>query len=426
MARGVSTVRDSLRSRPTRREFIAASAAGAPLAACGGVPRDESPGLTTADLDAAAARPVLDVSQLDTPLIIDSIRLLEKDRDQFVHVRSKDGAEGVSLTNGRRYLSSILQELVIPFFLGKDARKLESELLFELYRHRSNYKLQGLALWSAQAWVEFAVLDMLGRACGKSIGDLLGGTLRDEIDFYVASGRRDSTPEEEVEYLQSLVDETGAKAVKFRLGGRMSRNLDASPGRSEALIPLARKGLGDAIDLHGDANSSYDPEHALPIGHLLEDVGAVYFEEPCPFDHLQDTKAVADSLSLPVSGGEQEYSERRFRWMIANRGVDIVQPDLHYYGGMIRSARVANMADLARMPTTVHISGGFGFVYMLHFASRTKDIGRYQEYKRNIERYADWFDPALSIKDGKLAVPTGPGVGIRDITAVLQGARQIA
>ena len=425
MPRGGITFRDRSRSRLTRREFVAASAASAPFVACGAAPGDEPTGLTTADLDAAAARPVLDVSELDTPLIIDSIRLLEKDRDQFVHVRSKDGAEGVSLTNGRRYLSSILQELVIPFFLGKDARKLESELLFELYRYRSNYKLQGLALWSAQAWVEFALLDMLGRACGKSIGDLLGGTLRDEIDFYVASGRRDSSPEEEVEYLQSLVDETGAKAVKFRLGGRMSRNLDASPGRSEALIPLARKGLGDAIDLHGDANSSYDPEHALPIGRLLEDVGAVYFEEPCPFDHLEDTKVVADSLSLPVSGGEQEYSERRFRWMIANRGVDIVQPDLHYYGGMIRSARVANMAELAHMPTTVHISGGFGFVYMLHFASRTKDIGRYQEYKRNIERYADWFDPALSIRDGKLAVPTGPGVGIRDIAAVIQGARQI-
>ena len=426
MARSVRTVQGSPRSRPTRREFVAASAAGVPLAACAGALPDDPSGPTTADLDAAAARPVLDVSQLDTPLIIDSIRLLERDGEQFVHVRSKDGAEGVSLTNGRRYLRPILQELVIPFFLGKDARTLESDLLFELYRHRSNYKLQGLALWSAQAWVEFAVLDMLGRACGKSIGDLLGGTLRDEIDFYVASGRRDSTPEEEVEYLQSLVDETGAKAVKFRLGGRMSRNLDASPGRSESLIPLARKALGDAIDLHGDANSSYDPGHAVPIGRLLEEVGAVYFEEPCPFDHLEDTKVVADSLSLPVSGGEQEYSERRFRWMIANRGVDIVQPDLHYYGGMIRSARVANMAELAHMPTTVHISGGFGFVYMLHFASRTKDIGRYQEYKRNIERYADWFDPALSIRDGKLVVPTGPGVGIRDIAAVIRGAREVA
>ena len=393
------------------------------LAACAAKPQAERP--ETAALDAAAAVPVLDVSALDRPLLIDSIRLLEKEGEQFVHVRSKDGAEGLSVTNGRRHFAAILGELVAPFFQGKDARKLESELLFELYRYRSNYKLQGLAFWSVQAWVEFALLDMLGRATGLAMGDLLGGKLRTEIDFYVASGRRDSTPEEEVDYLQALVSETGANAVKFRVGGRMSRNRDASPGRSEALIPLARKALGDDIDLHGDANSSYDPAHAIPIGRLLEQVGAVYFEEPCPYDHLEDTKAVADALSIPVSGGEQEFSERRFRWMIANRGVDIVQPDLHYYGGMIRSARVANMAELAGMPTTVHISGGFGFVYMLHFASRTKRIGRYQEYKRSIDRYRDWFDPPLRASEGKLRVPSGPGTGIRDIAEVIRGARRI-
>ncbi len=83
------------------------------------------------------------------------------------------------------------------------------------------------------------------------------------------------------------------------------------------------------------------------------------------------------------------------------------------------------MAALAGMPTTVHISGGFGFVYMLHFASFTRDIGLYQEYKRNIERYRDWFNPPLSIKDGALSVPSGPGVGITSISDVLKGAEVI-
>ncbi len=419
-----SAARGSAAGR-SRRAFLASGVGAAALGACGRSPRTEETGPPVEELDAAAARPVLDTAGLDSPLVIDSIRLLEMDGDQFVHVRAADGAEGLAVTNGRPYLAAVLEQAVVPFFLGKDARTLESDLLFELYRHRSNYKLQGLAFWCAQAWVEFALLDMLGRACGRSMGDLLGGRLRERVDFYVASGRRDTTPEEEVDYLASLADETGAKAVKFRLGGRMSRNRDAAPGRSEALIPLARKALGDGIDLHGDANSSYDPEHAVPIGRLLEEAGAVYFEEPCPFDHLEETKAVADALEIPVAGGEQEYSERRFRWMIANRAVDIVQPDLHYYGGMIRSARVANMADVAGLPTTVHISGGFGFVYMLHFASRTRDIGRYQEYKRSIERYRDWFDPALSIEDGKLAVPEGPGAGIRDIETLLRGAKAI-
>ena len=135
---------------------------------------------------------------------------------------------------------------------------------------------------------------------------------------------------------------------------------------------------------------------------------------------------MADALTIPVSGGEQESSQRRFRWMIANRGVDIVQPDLHYYGGLIRSTRIARMAAVAGMPTTVHISGGLGFIYMLHFASVTPSIGQYQEYKRGIERYSDWFDPALRIRNGALAVPTGPGTGVTDIQTIIVGAEQIA
>lgn len=415
-------------SSPSRRNFLATAAAlsaGACAPSTPVIAPPESDGPRLVDLEAARIQPVLDVSSIAEPVIIDSLQLLEKDGEQIVHVRSRDGAEGISLTNGRDYLAPLFRELFVPFFVGRDARTIESDLLWDFYRNRSNYKLQGLLFWSVQAWVEFAILDMLGRIANKSIAELMGGVIHPELPFYVASGRRDSTPEEEVEYLQELLEKSGARAVKFRLGGRMSRNEDAMPGRSENLIRLARKTLGDSIDLHGDANSSYDPEPAIRIGRVLEEVGAVYFEEPCPFDHLEDTKAVRDALDIPVSGGEQEFSERRFRWMIHNRGVDIVQPDLQYYGGMIRSARVANMAAVADMPTTVHISGGFGFVYMLHFAARTKDPGRYQEYKLNIEKYNDWFDPKITVKDGKMSVPDGPGVGIEDPAAVLKGAKAL-
>ncbi|MHC4204312.1 MAG: mandelate racemase/muconate lactonizing enzyme family protein [Planctomycetota bacterium] len=376
-------------------------------------------------LEKAAAKPVLKLDGLDSPLEIESIELLRKGRDYILRVRSKDGAEGVAVTNSRPdILHPILNKRVIPYFIGKDAHDLE-EHLFQVYRYSSNYKLQGLALWCPVAWVEFALLDMIGRVSGKSIGQLMGGVVREEVPFYIASGRRDSTPEEEAEYLIKLVEETGAKAVKYRLGGRMSRNADAMPGRSEKLIGLSRKRLGDEIDIHADANSSYDPPKAIEIGRMLEDIGAVYFEEPCPFDHLEDTKKVTDALTIPVAGGEQEYSQRRFRWAIYNHGVDIVQPDLQYYGGLIRSARVARMAALAKMPTTVHISGGFGFVYMLHFASFTPDIGAYQEYKKGTEKYSKWFDPPLEIRDGKITVPKGPGVGIKDIGELLKGAKPV-
>jgi L-alanine-DL-glutamate epimerase-like enolase superfamily enzyme len=411
-----------------RRGFLAAGAAGLTAACAKRETQAEAAagGPSGQDLDRAAARQVLKVDGIKAPVIIESVKLLKKGEDYFVHVRSKDGAEGISLPNPPRpeYLDKIFKNLIVPFFLGKDARDLEN-LLWELYRWRSNYKLYGLAFWSAQAWLEFAILDMLGRIARQPIGALLGDIVRQEVPIYVASGRRDTTPEQEVDYLRELLAKSGAKAVKFRLGGRMSKNADALPGRTTTLIPLVRKTFGDAIDIHGDANSSYDAEHAIPIGRLLEEYKAVYFEEPCEFDHLEETKVVADALTIPVSGGEQEYSDWRFRWMILNRGVDIVQPDLFYYGGLIRSVRVARMAELAKMDTTVHLSDGFGFVYMLHFASCVPLIGKYQEYKLGTETYGNWFDPAITVKDGKMTVPKGPGVGIKDVAGVLKGAKEV-
>ena len=135
-------------------------------------------------LKRAASAPVLELEGLDSPLIIDSLQLLQKNGEYFVHVRSRDGAEGVALTNSRAaYLYPILNRLVMPYFIGKDARDLEDHL-FGVYRYQSNYKLQGIALWCPVAWVEFAILDMLGRIVDKSLGDLLGGVIRTADGFY--------------------------------------------------------------------------------------------------------------------------------------------------------------------------------------------------------------------------------------------------
>ena len=134
---------------------------------------------STAELDRVAALPVLKRDGLTSPVIIDSIRLLKKDSDYLIHVRSKDGAEGVSLVNPPRgeYIGPILQQNITPFFKGKDARDL-GQPAWELYRYKDNYKLYGLLFWSAQACVEFAILDMLGRIAHKPIGALFGDILR--------------------------------------------------------------------------------------------------------------------------------------------------------------------------------------------------------------------------------------------------------
>ncbi|MBN1865768.1 mandelate racemase/muconate lactonizing enzyme family protein [Candidatus Sumerlaeota bacterium] len=387
------------------------------------LPPAEARPTTVEQLDRAAARPVVRFDYLKDPVVVESLELLRNGKHFLLRARSIDGAEGLSFPNGRAaYLYPILLKCVAPYFIGKDARDLES-LVDGAYVHASNYKLAGLALFNPIAWVEFALLDLMGRIANRSIADMFGGAVRRRIPIYVASGRRDTTPEEEVDLLARRVEETGARAIKFKVGGRMSRNADSMPGRTDGLVPLARRTFGDAMVIHADSNGSYDAPKGIEVGRFLEKHGVYFFEEPCPFDHLDDTRAVADALTIPVAAGEQETSLRRFRWTIHHNAVQVVQPDVHYNGGFIRTVRVARMAAEAGLPTTPHISGALGCLTMVHFASFTPNIGEYMEYK-STDKEGGWFEPPLRSVDGYVEVPTAPGLGLTVDPAFLRGARQ--
>jgi len=410
-----------------RRLFIKSGLGAAVLPAAQGCLSAAGPHKTTiTQLDNAAAAPVLKISSIKSPVKIASIELLRNRNNFFVRTRSTDGAVGVAVTNSRAaYLYPILQRLVIPFFLGKDARALES-LIDGVYVYRSNYKLSGLALWCCVAWVEFSLLDLLGKIEAKPVGELLGGVIRHEIPIYVASGNRHTTPQQEVDILAKHLERTGAGAIKFKVGGRMSNNADSMPGRSEGLIRLVRKALGDKVTIYADANGSYDCRKATELGRLMQDQNINMFEEPCPFDHLEQTKCVADALSIPIAGGEQETSLRRFRWMVHNDALQVVQPDLHYNGGFIRAIRVARMAAEAGQTIIPHMSGGgVGYVDVLHFASCTPNIGDFHEYKGGLARTGSWYAPPLRLKNGAINVPTGPGLGITMDADILRNAKPV-
>ena len=348
-----------------------------------------------------------------SPIIIASVEALRYRGRYLVRVRSGDGAEGITTVNNRLdYLWPIMQQIVAPYFIGKDARDLDT-LVDGVYTFRSAYKLAGIAFWNPVAYVELAVLDMLGKLVGQPVGTLFGPVLRPHIPIYLSSMRRDTTPEEEVTWLQARLAETGADAIKLKIGGRMNHNADAFPGRTDALIPLARKTFGDAITIYVDANGSYDAEHAIEVGALLADYGIAFFEEPCPWQEYWQTKQVADALDMPVAGGEQDSSLPLFDWMIRERVVNVVQTDVMYNGGLIRLLRVAHMAEAAGMPIMPH-SPKFGAeaAAVLHFASIVPNLGPHQEYSGAYKEPESWYAPTFEIHNGAVTVPTKPGLGV--------------
>jgi L-alanine-DL-glutamate epimerase-like enolase superfamily enzyme len=214
------------------------------------------------------------------------------------------------------------------------------------------------------------------------------------------------------------VAEYNAKALKIKVGGLMFGTTDINAvgpeGRTEKIIPLVRKTFGDNMVLYADSNGFYSVEEAIRVGRLLEEYRFQFFEEPIPFDWYEETKQVADALTIPIAGGEQEYSLHGFRWLIANDGLQIVQPDYFYFGGMIRSMKVALMANAFGKPCTPHMTGGdLGFLYMMHFVSALPNALPFHEFKGfKTDVIFECKTSALKCIKGVVKVPTGHGSGV--------------
>jgi L-alanine-DL-glutamate epimerase-like enolase superfamily enzyme len=305
----------------------------------------------------------------------------------------------------------------LPFFIHKDARDLEL-LLEKVYVYKLNFRLSGLVPDVPLATLELAILDMMGHIAGKSIGQLIGDIHYPEVEVYQAAEYRHLPVEESMELIKRDVNEHHARAVKIKIGGLMFHtddiNVAGPSGRTETIIPLVRETFGDDMVLYADANGYYSVEEAFRAGRLLEAYGYQFFEEPVLFYWYEETKQVADALSIPVAGGEKEFSLHGFRWLIANDGLQVVQPDVFYFGGMVRSMKVALMAEAFGIPCTPHMSGGdLGFLYMMHFVSALANAIPHHEFK-GFRTNIDFACKPLALKsvNGIIKVPTGPGSGV--------------
>jgi L-alanine-DL-glutamate epimerase-like enolase superfamily enzyme len=368
-------------------------------------------------LDEVLARPVFKKELVPAPVIIKSVELLRRGNSFLCRVRSKDGAEGISVSHGTmRILHPIFVNRVQPVFQGQDARRLD-EILEKALEFGFNYRLGGLGIGIPLATAEFATLDMMGRIAGKPIGELVGGIHNTHIPVYQATEWREKPVKESVALIKEAVEKSQARAVKIKVGALMfmTKDLDARgpAGRTEEIIPLIRETFGPDMALYADANGYYrDISEAVRVGKLLEKHNYGYFEEPVFFDWLEGTKRVADALSIPVAGGEQQHSLHAFRWLLANGGLNVVQPDHYYFGGIIRSLKAARMAEALGKTCIPHLSGGFGFIYMLHLVSAMANAGPHIEFKGYEDIPIECPTSSLRLKDGKIKVPTGPGIGV--------------
>ena len=369
-------------------------------------------------LDQVLKQPILKKDLFSSPVIIQSIELLEYNSSYLCRVRSEDGAEGISVAHPDiSWLVPIFLRRVRSFFIGQDARELDL-LLEYVFFHNLNFRLSGLPIGIPLATIEFAILDMLGKIADKPVAQLIGKIHNPEVGLYMATEFRELPLDEHFALIKNEVAQHDIHALKIKIGFMWGGNRDIHykgiPGKSEKLIPMVREHYGDDFALYADANGYYDVNEAIRMGRILEEYKYRYFEEPVMFYNFEDIKKLSDTLNIPIANGEQDHNLYNFMWLLANDGLDIVQPDTYYFGGFIRSMKVALMGHAFGKTCVPHMSGGgLGFIYNVIFVSSIPNADPHHEFK-NFTTNVIYECPTAPPKviNGKMKAPTGPGMGV--------------
>ena len=345
----------------------------------------------------------------------------------FVRVTSDTGDEGWGQlsTYNADITAEIFHRQVARHALGTDA--IDFAPVIERINEKE-HKFPGSYLRRATTGLDTALFDLRGKLEGKPVVSLLGGRPK-KIRAYASSMKRDISPEDEARRFLKLRDEKGFTAFKWRVGAECGRDVDEWPGRTEKIVPLVSRALGDGIDKLVDGNSGYSPKRAIEVGRLLEDEGIGHFEEPCPYWEFAQTKEVRDALSLDVTGGEQDCEFTAWQTMIDMGAVDIIQPDVMYLGGMVRTLQVARMGSQAGLPCTPH-SANLSLVTLctMHLLAAIDNPGKYLELSIEGLDYYPWQDGLFvedpyRVVDGHVEISDRPGWGVEINPAWLDRAR---
>jgi L-rhamnonate dehydratase len=295
-----------------------------------------------------------------------------------------------------------LRELAV----GEDPFEVE-RLWDKLYRGSIYYGRRGAAI-QAISGIDIACWDLMGKATGRPIYQLLGAGYRDRVRAYASTLFR-STPEAMAEAARDYVSR-GFTAVKFGWGV-----FGQDPGRDVELVAAARAAVGDDVELMVDAGwlVRRTPKEAAAMVRRLEPYRPYWIEEPLGPDDYDGYRALAEAVATPIAAGEQEATLWGFDTLIHRGGVDILQPDLSRCGGFTVARKIADLAELRNVAVCPHAwLSDLLTAASLHLNAYLKR-SLFLEFNVSAgPMVRDLCREPIRLEDGWIPVPQGPGLGV--------------
>ena len=281
----------------------------------------------------------------------------------LVKVETADGLLGYGeciAYGGAESVSATVNKILSPLIKGEESSEIR-KLWDKMYKSSFRLGRRGVVI-SAISGIDIALWDLLGKELGAPVYKLLGGEWR-RIKGYITGGyysEQKGVPQL-IEEVKGYIDK-GFDTVKLKIGG-------LSVKEDIERIKAVKEHFGDKLDIAVDANNVYDFNTALAVGRQLEKLGVIFFEEPIPTDYPRLSAELASSLDIPIAGYETAYTLYEFRDIISMHGVDIVQVDASWNGGITEMLRIGGLARAYGLPVIPHYSaGGISYLASLHTA----------------------------------------------------------
>ena len=327
----------------------------------------------------------------------------------IVEIIADDGARGIGwCEDGCNAVRPIIDNHLVRLLVGQDPCEVEG-LWDRMFRASIPYGRKGIAIEAISA-IDIALWDLLGNSAGKPVCQLLGGPVRAMVPLY-ASGLHHIEAEKVFAEAQDYVRQ-GYRAVKLRFGHGPASGPKGMQS-NEDHVKVVREAVGEEISIMADAYMSWRLPYAGQMCRRLEKYNLAWLEEPFIPDEVHSYAQLRRQTSIPIAGGEHEFTRYGFQQIIEQNAMDILQPDLHRCGGITEGRKIAALASAAGLSIIPHAYSAAH----VHFVAATPNAPLLEYFPQPVwEDPGDHAPPSILAGEpvplnGQVAAPTAPGLG---------------
>jgi L-alanine-DL-glutamate epimerase-like enolase superfamily enzyme len=314
-----------------------------------------------------------------------------------LRVRCDEGVEGIGYAytiRGMRAVNALVEDLLVDVLLGEDP--FHTEDIWEKMWWATHFVGRAGVATLAMAACDIALWDAKGKATGRSLAELLGGSRKSVMAY--AGGVDLQFP------LQALVDqvignvEEGFRAIKIKVGR-------PNPEEDMERVRAVRKAVGDQITLMVDANMAWSLDRAIRMARAMEPYDIFWLEEPTIPDDVPGHVRIARSTSIPIAAGENLYSKHEFLRYMESGAVAFPEPDVVRVGGITEWIKIAALAAAHNLPVTSH---GVDELHV-HLLAAVPNASYLERHAFRVDGY---LREPFALSEGCVEVPDRPGHGV--------------